>query len=121
MKKLILTTLVLLFVACESPSYEYSKDLQFEVVDEGIKDLSEIENSMFIFSVQNIGESDFISIWNYNNWFIKRAVRVEEKLDHVLITTELQENTYPVPAYGNPVTYQTVSVQHTGKMYVLAN
>lgn len=121
MKKIILTAIVLLFIACESPSYEYSKDLQFEVVEEGIKDLSEIENPTFIFSVHNIGESDLITIWHYNNWFIKRVVRVEEKLDHVFITTELQENTYPVPAYGNPITYQTVSVQHTGKMYVLSN
>jgi hypothetical protein len=123
MKKLLLISILAVFVNCnyDSTDFEHTKELKFKVLSEGITDLSELDNidSSFL-SIKYTGDTDIITVWNYNVWYINKVIKIEEKPEHIAIIAELQENTYPVPAYGNPITYQTVSVQHTGKMYVLS-
>ena len=124
MKKITLTLLAITVLSCESPfqdkSYEFENPLDFEVLEEGITDLSEVQDPVYILNVSPGIDYDTLFIWHYDFQKIRRVVSVTEKLNHVEVKTELQPNEYPMPIYGNPVTYQVVLTQKTGKHYVLA-
>lgn len=122
MKKLILL-LAITVLSCESPiqekSYEFENPLTFEVIEEGITDLSEVQDPVYILNVSPGIEYDTLFVWHYDFQKIRRVVSVVEKLNHIEVETELQTNEYPMPIYGSPVTYQVVLVERTEKFYVL--